>query len=64
MLIEEDTNYLKTITDNSLPIILEGKSIPEQLQILQEFYSKLENNTQDLNPQFSKLVDDHFWELI
>ncbi len=70
MLIKEDTNYfipehyLKIITDNTLPVILEGKSIAEQLQTLQEFYSKLKYNIQDLNPQFSKLVDEHFWELI
>lgn len=29
-----------------------------------EFERKLLKNTQDLPPEFSKAVDDHFWELI
>ncbi len=43
---------------------LAGQSIADQLAILQKFYSKLFDNMQDLPPEFDKLVDEHFWELM
>jgi len=33
-------------------------------QILSDFYDKLLNNVEPMPPEFSKLVDEHFWELI
>ncbi len=36
----------------------------EQSAILQEFAAKLEANMRDLPPEFSKLVDEHFWEMM
>jgi hypothetical protein len=38
-------------------------SMNSQIEIIHRFVSTLLENTQDLDPQFSKLVDEHFWEL-
>ena len=39
-------------------------SINEHIDVIHNFVSKLLVNTQDIDPQFSKIVDDHFWDLI
>lgn len=35
----------------------------EEKEAVNKFVSALLENMQDLDPQFSKLVDEHFWEL-
>jgi len=35
-----------------------------RLQIIQEFATKLIENTEDINPKYAKLVNKHFWDLI
>lgn len=30
---------------------------------LEDLYKKISENTEDLDPAFSKVVDEHFWEL-
>jgi len=32
--------------------------------ILQEFENKMADNMVDLEPEFQKVIDDNFWELI
>jgi len=36
----------------------------EQFNIIQSFASNLLNNTKNLDPEFSRTVDDHFWDLV
>jgi phosphoribosylformylglycinamidine (FGAM) synthase PurS component len=36
----------------------------EQFNIIQSFALNLAENTKDLDPEFSKVVDDHFWDLV
>jgi len=36
----------------------------EQFKIIQSFASNLIENTKDLDPEFSRTVDRHFWDLI
>jgi hypothetical protein len=55
---EDDFNEYMVLPEKKKKIII------KQSQILREFYSKLECSIQDLNPQFSKLVDKHFWKLV
>lgn len=31
---------------------------------LQDFVNRLRDNQKDMPPEFSKLVDEHFWELL
>jgi len=31
---------------------------------LKEFIEKLVNNQEDLPPEFAKVIDEHFWELL
>ena len=33
-------------------------------RILSGFASKLLDNMEDLEPEYQKVVDDHFWELL
>jgi hypothetical protein len=48
--------------DDSLNQIQFNKD--DQVEILYRFASTLIKNQEDLNPDFSKTVDEHFWELI
>jgi len=36
----------------------------DKLQIIQEFATKLIENTEDINPKYAKLVNKHFWDLL
>ena len=36
----------------------------EQIKIIHTFVSNLLENTEDLDPRISKIVDEHFWELV
>ena len=36
----------------------------DEEKILQEFAEKLLENQEDLPPEFQKVIDDHFWELV
>lgn len=36
----------------------------EQFKALQSFASNLLGNVKDMDPDFSKTVDDHFWDLV
>ena len=38
--------------------------IPESVRELENFVLKLIQNMKPLDPEFSKTVDEHFWELI
>lgn len=33
-------------------------------KILEEFFDKLINNQESLPPEFEKVIDEHFWELL
>ncbi len=50
-------------TNNTVPM-LSGKSLAEQREILHEFCTKFEQNITILPPEFSLLIDEHFWELV
>ena len=36
----------------------------DQFRIVQSFASDLLGRIKDLDPEFSKVVDDHFWDLV
>lgn len=36
----------------------------EHFRIIQSFASNLLGNIKDLDPEFSKVVDEHFWDLV
>ncbi len=57
-------NSEKDITTDSTEIVLSGKSLAEQREILHEFCTKFEQNITILPPEFSLLIDEHFWELV
>jgi len=40
-----------------------GSDMNEQIEIVHNFVSSLLENTQDLDPRISKLIDENFWEL-
>lgn len=44
-------------------ILDECEVMQEQIKTIHRFVSKLIENMQDLEPQYSQLVDEHFWEL-
>lgn len=41
----------------------QNKILENQIEIIHNFVSALIENTQELDPRISKLIDDHFWEL-
>ncbi len=44
--------------------VLEDREVMgEQIETIHGFVSNLLENMQDLEPQYSQLVDEHFWEL-
>lgn len=44
--------------------VLEDREVMrEQVETIHGFVSNLLENMQDLEPQYSQLVDEHFWEL-
>lgn len=44
---------------------VEKEVIIEKWSIVQDkFLQKLEDNMEDLDPEYIKLVDDNFWDLI
>lgn len=51
-------DYYTTLSINN-PI-----PISEQIEILHEFASSILSNIKDIEPEFSSLVDDNFWELV
>lgn len=44
--------------------LFEEAELYSKFQIIQEFATKLIENTEDLNPKYAKLVNKHFWDLI
>lgn len=38
-------------------------TLQDQIEIIQSFVSAILENTQDSDPNFLKLVDEHFWDL-
>jgi hypothetical protein len=36
----------------------------EQFNIIQSFALNLLGNIKDLDPEFSKVIDEHFWDLV
>lgn len=44
--------------------IVDGYSINDQIEIIHNFVSKILEESQDLDPRFSKAVDKHFWDLV
>jgi len=36
----------------------------EETKIIEDFISKLIENMEDMDPEISKLIDEHFWELV
>ena len=44
--------------------ILDGYYINDQIEIIHNFVSKILEESQDLDPRFSKAVDKHFWDLV
>jgi hypothetical protein len=45
---------------------LEIKNIKDtqKIEIIQEFVSKIINNSKDLDPSFAKIINEDFWKLI
>lgn len=43
-----------------------GEPIPlsEQIEVLHKFSKLMLNNVQDIDPEFSALVDEKFWDLL
>ena len=39
-------------------------SITEQIETLQKFASSILSNIKDIDPEYTKLVDDKFWDLV
>lgn len=39
-------------------------SISEQIEVLQQFSSSILNNIKDIDPDYTKLVDEKFWDLV
>ena len=33
-------------------------------KVISEFYNKLLNSQTDLNPEFSRVIEDNYWELL
>ena len=36
----------------------------EKINIINNLVSNLLENTEDLDPRISKIIDEHFWELV
>ena len=43
---------------------IENNLSEEELQIILDFNKLIISNTKDLEPEYSKVVDDNFWDLI
>ncbi len=43
-----------------------GEPVPlsEQIEVLHEFSKSMLNNVKDIDPEFSDLVDEKFWDLL
>ncbi|MDM8568358.1 hypothetical protein QUF50_02350 [Thiotrichales bacterium HSG1] len=50
-------DYYTLSIENSIPV-------SEQIAVLHKFSSSILNNIKDIDPEFSALVDDKFWDLI
>jgi len=44
--------------------LLKESHINEQIKIIHNFVSDLLENSQGLDPKFSKTIDKHFWDLV
>jgi hypothetical protein len=63
--IEECNLLPEGYSNNQYYTLIEGENrTKDQVEIIHKFVSALVENTQDLNPDFSKTVDSHFWDLI
>lgn len=63
--LEECNLLAEGYNGNPYYTLNEGEDrVKNQVEIIQNFVSVLVENTQDLNPDFSKTVDGHFWDLI
>lgn len=69
--LEED--YSTELDSGHLPLgykhnpyytILNDYSINNQIKAIHNFVSRILEESQDLDPRFSEIVDKHFWELV
>lgn len=56
--------YFSPIIHNRNPGTEGIKITEDQLKTLKDFENKLLNNVEDLNPKFSKVIDDNYFDLI
>ena len=52
------------IKDNDSSILKDYNLTNEDLETIKNFNLKIISNTKELEPEYSKVVDDHFWDLI
>ena len=49
---------------NDYQLIDENEKITEQISVIHNFLSVLLEDSQDLDPKYSKVVDKYFWDLV
>ena len=52
------------VKDNDSSILKDYNLTNEDLETIKNFNLKIISNTKELEPEYSKVVDDHFWDLI
>jgi len=62
--LPEDLQLFHSWEEDSIRNLFEEVELYSKLQIIQEFATKLIENTEDINPKYAKLVNKHFWDLI
>lgn len=66
MAVSDDLNYGKCYpcfaVEGPGPIQIDPK--PGSKLVLKEFYDKLASQQEPLPPEFQKVIDDNFWELL
>ncbi len=50
-------------TDGYYEIVNNDINTKEKLEIITHFVSELLDNTEDLKPEYSKWIDENFWDL-
>lgn len=62
--LPEELQLFRSWEEDFTKNLFEEIELYSKLQIIQEFATKLIENTENINPKYAKLVNKHFWDLI
>lgn len=62
--VEQESSALSEISQTHYATISSSNTNADKLEIIHQFASTLLENIEDLDPEFSQVIDENYWDLI